>query len=295
MLSTMEGAQTGLGAQVGVLREHAADRWQPALRFAVIVGAPLAAGVAAGGAAVGGLAAAAALLVALMGPPGYGVARRTRVIGMALLTGAFGALGIAVQLSLGLTVLLLLVAGLAFAVGRVMDRAVATVMVVPLLSLLIGTGGRATPRAALEVFIAALIGGGFVLLLDRVWPSSEHPVAALDGHTDRWHLAALIVAPAAVYALVGELTDLPANAMAFAVWGVLLIGGTGPAHRRGQLAFLAAAVIGALLIAIDARSDVLVFVVAVVAAAGAWRATRGVLPLWSVLAVGLLLIVCVGG
>ncbi|MFM9125324.1 MAG: hypothetical protein ACKOSO_09335 [Actinomycetota bacterium] len=66
----MPGASGGAEAGRGVaLRAHARARWQHALRFGLVVGAPLAAGVAAGARPQGAIGAAAAFLVVLHGPP----------------------------------------------------------------------------------------------------------------------------------------------------------------------------------------------------------------------------------
>lgn len=293
--SGVEGVQSGVAGQLAAVRAHFADRWVHAARFGVIVGAPLAAGVAAGGASIGAIAATAALLNVLLGPPGHGTARRAQVTAVAVLVGLFGAIGAVTQLWLWLTVPVLLALGVVVAVGRVIDRAAATVLLAPLVALLVGTGARANPQTAVELLIAAAVGGLFVLLLDRVWPSPEHPAAALEGHVGRMRLVLLALAPAVVYALAAQFTDLPANALAFGAWALLLIGGTGPLHRRGQAAFLVVGLLAVALAAVDARRDVLVFITAGVAAVGAWRAARGVLPLWSVLAVILLILIGTGG
>ncbi|MFM7247164.1 MAG: hypothetical protein ACKO2Y_06820, partial [Actinomycetota bacterium] len=115
----MPGASGGAEAGRGVaLRAHARARWQHALRFGLVVGAPLAAGVAAGARPQGAIAAAAAFLVVLHGPPGYGIARRADVAAISLIVGVAGGVGALVQGTLWLTAVLLVLACAALAAGR---------------------------------------------------------------------------------------------------------------------------------------------------------------------------------
>lgn len=290
MLAPMAGAIGGTAGHA--LRAHARARWQHALRLGVVVGAPLAAGVAAGARPQGAIAAAAAFLVVLHGPPGYGIARRADVAAISLLVGVAGGIGALVQGTLWLTVALLVVACAALAAGRSLDRGAATLLVGPPLALLIGIGAAQGLVPALELVAAALVGGLFVLVLDRAWPSPEHPAAALEAGAGRLGIPIALL-PAAAYLVVAVgLAGWPANAAAVAVLALLLMAGSG--DRRGELAFGVVALAEFALVAIDARGDVLAFGAFAVACAGAWRASLGVLPRWSALGVAALLVIIAG-
>ncbi len=285
-------AGTGPMGRGAALRAQARARWQHALRFGVVVGAPLAAGVAAGGRAQGAIAAAAAFMVVLHGPPGYGTARRADVVAISLIVGVAGGVGALVQGTLWLTALILVAACAALAAGRALDRGAATLLLGLPLAVLIGIGAAQGLVPALELVGFALVGGLFVLVLDRAWPSPEHPAAALETGAGRLGLLIAFV-PAAAYLVVAVgLDGWPANAAAFAVLALLLMAGSG--DRRGELWFLVVALAEFALVAIDARGDVLAFGAFAVACAGAWRATLGVLPRWSALGTAALLVIIAG-
>jgi hypothetical protein len=264
--------QSGFAA----LRAHFPIRWQLALRFGVVVGAPFAAGTSAGAHPLGAVAAASALLILLLG-----------------LRAAIGALVQNHELILGL--LLVLVGGF-FAVARKVDRSFATIALVPIVGLLIGSGSPDGLRSAIELVGASLIGGGlYLLLLDRVWPSSEHPSVALEGRAKRL-LPALILALPVGYVVASLLFDWHMAAYAFALLAVLVILNARGAHRTTQhelLGFLVIAVLVAIEIQISVRVDVMVFTALIVAIVGAWRAERGTVPLWSILGTLLVLIASV--
>jgi hypothetical protein len=287
MLSPMEAVETR--SALAALRTHFPARWQLALRFGVVVGAPFAAGTAAGAHPLGAIAAASALLILLMGPPGYGIARRTQVIGIAVLIGLAAAVGALVQNYEVVLVLLLLLVGGFFAVARKVDRSLATIALVPIVGLLIGSGSPDGLRSAIELLAAALIGGGlYLLLLDRAWPSPEHPSVALEGRSRRL-LPALILALPGGYLVASAVVDSHMATYAFALLAIFLILNT----RHELLGFL---VILALVVAelrLQARVDVMVFTALVVAIVGAWRADRGTVPLWSILGTLLVLIASV--
>ena len=294
MLSAMEAVETR--SALAALRAHFPARWQLALRFGVVVGAPFAAGTSAGAHPLGALAAASALLILLMGPPGYGIARRTQVIGIAVLIGLAAGIGALVQnheIVLGL--LLLLVGGF-FVVARKVDRSMATIALVPIVGLLIGSGSSDGLRSAVELLAASLIGGGlYLLLLDRVWPSPEHPSVALEGRTKRL-LPALTLALPIGYAVSSLVVDWHMAAYAFALLSLLVILNARGAHRTTRhelLSFLVILVLVIVEVHIPVRVDVMVFTALVVAIVGAWRADRGTLPLWSVLGTLLVLIASV--
>ena len=284
--------QSGFAA----LRAHFPMRWQLALRFGVVVVAPFAAGTSAGAHQLGAIAAASALLILLLGPPGYGIARRAQVIGVALLIGLAAAIGALVQNQELILVLLLVLVGGFFAVARKVDRSLATIALVPIVGLLIGSGSPDGLRSAIELVGASLIGGGlYLLLLDRVWPSSEHPSVALEGRAKRL-LPALILALPVGYVVASLLFDWHIAAYAFALLAVLVILNARGAHRTTQhelLGFLMIAALVAIEIQISVRVDVMVFTALIVAIVGAWRAERGTVPLWSILGTLLVLIASV--
>ncbi|MGA0122147.1 MAG: hypothetical protein ACO3KD_03970 [Gaiellales bacterium] len=290
----MEGATAGTRSRRrgSDLPARARARGQPALRFGVIVGAPLAAGVAAGGRAQGAIAAAAALMVVLHGPPGYGIARRADVVSTSLLVGVAGGVGALVQGTLWLTAALLVLFCASLAAGRALDRGAATLLLGLPLALLVGIGAAQGLVPALELVAFALVGGLFVLVLDRAWPSPEHPAAALESGAGRLGPAIAIVPALAYLAVAVGLDGLPANAAAFAALALLLMAGSG--DRRGELWFLVVALAQFGLVAIDARGDVLAFGAFAVACAGAWRASVGVLPRWSALGTAALLVIIAG-
>jgi hypothetical protein len=294
MLSAMEAVETR--SALAALRAHFPARWQLALRFGVVVGAPFAAGTSAGAHPLGAIAAASALLILLMGPPGYGIARRSQVIGIAVLIGLAGAIGALIQNHEVLLVFLLLLVGGFFAVARKVDRSMATIALVPIVGLLIGSAASDGLRSAIELLIASLIGGGlYLLLLDRVWPSPEHPSVALEGRANRL-LPALILALPVGYVLASAVVDWHMGAYAFALLSLLVILNARGAHRTTRHELLGFVVIFALVIVeleIDARVDVMVFTALVVAIIGAWRAERGTVPLWSILGTLLVLIASV--
>lgn len=294
MLSAMEAVETR--SALAALRTHFPARWQLALRFGVVVGAPFAAGTAAGAHPLGAIAAASALLILLMGPPGYGIARRAQVIGIAVLIGLAAAIGALVQNYEVVLVLLLLLVGGFFAVARKVDRSMATIALVPIVGLLIGSGSPDGLRSAIELLVAALIGGGlYLLLLDRAWPSPEHPSVALEGRSRRL-LPALILALPGGYLVASAVVDWHMAAYAFALLAILLILNARGAHRTTRHELLGFLVILALVVAelrLQARVDVMVFTALVVAIVGAWRADRGTVPLWSILGTLLVLIASV--
>ena len=294
MLSAMEAVETR--SALAALRAHFPARWQLALRFGVVVGAPFAAGTSAGAHPLGAIAAASALLILLMGPPGYGIARRSQVIGIAVLIGLAGAIGALIQNHEVVLVFLLLLVGGFFAVARKVDRSMATIALVPIVGLLIGSAASDGLRSAIELLIASLIGGGlYLLLLDRVWPSPEHPSVALEGRANRL-LPALILALPVGYVLASAVVDWHMGAYAFALLSLLVILNARGAHRTTRHELLGFVVIFALVIVeleIDARVDVMVFTALVVAIIGAWRAERGTVPLWSILGTLLVLIASV--
>ena len=294
MLSAMEAVETR--SALAALRAQFPARWQLALRFGVVVGAPFAAGTSAGAHPLGAIAAASALLILLMGPPGYGIARRSQVIGIAVLIGLAGAIGALIQNHEVVLVFLLLLVGGFFAVARKVDRSMATIALVPIVGLLIGSAASDGLRSAIELLIASLIGGGlYLLLLDRVWPSPEHPSVALEGRANRL-LPALILALPVGYVLASAVVDWHMGAYAFALLSLLVILNARGAHRTTRHELLGFVVIFALVIVeleIDARVDVMVFTALVVAIIGAWRAERGTVPLWSILGTLLVLIASV--
>ena len=294
MLSAMEAVETR--SALAALREHFPARWQLALRFGVVVGAPFAAGTSAGAHPLGAIAAASALLILLMGPPGYGIARRSQVIGIAVLIGLAAAIGALIQNHEVVLVLLLLLVGGFFAFARKVDRSMATIAIVPIVGLLIGSGSSDGLRSAIELLIASLIGGAlYLLLLDRVWPSPEHPSVALEGRAKRLLPALILVLPVG-YVLASLVVDWHMAAYAFALLGILLILNARGAHRTTRHELLGFVVILAITfgeILIDARVDVMVFTAVIVAIVGAWRAERGTVPLWSILGTLLVLIASV--
>ena len=66
---------------------------------------------------IGAIASASALLILLLGPPGYGIARRSQVIGVAVLIGAAAAIGALLAAQPAAIVLVLLLLGGFFAVA----------------------------------------------------------------------------------------------------------------------------------------------------------------------------------
>lgn len=294
MLSAMQVEQTR--SAFAALRLHFPIRWQLALRYGVVVGAPFAAGTAAGAHPLGAIAAASALLILLLGPPGFGIARRSQVLGMAVLVGVMAAVGALVQHHVPIVLLLLLLAGGVFAVMRKIDRAAATVALVPIVGLLIGTGSPDGLRSAIELLIASLVGGGlFLLLIDRVWPSTEHPAAALEGRAGRWIVPMVLALPVA-YGLGSLVRDWHYAAYAFAALALIVIvsaRGAARATRHELLGFLVLLALVIVEVQIPVRADVMVATAAVAAIIGAWRAERGVVPLWSVLGTLLVLIASV--
>ena len=295
MLSGMEAVETR--SALAALREHFPARWQLALRFGIVVGAPFAAGTSAGAHPLGAIAAASALLILLMGPPGYGIARRAQVIGIAVLIGLAAAIGALIQNHAVVLVLLLVLVGGFFAFARKVDRSMATIALVPIVGLLIGSGSADGLRSAIELLIASLIGGGlYLLLLDRVWPSPEHPSVALEGRAKRL-LPALVLALPVGWVLASLVVDAHMAAYAVALLSVLLILNARGAHRTTRHELLGFLVILAITfgeIQIGARVDVMVFTAVIVAIVGAWRADRGTVPLWSILGTLLVLIASVG-
>ena len=294
MLSAMEAVETR--SALAALREHFPERWQLALRFGIVVGAPFAAGTSAGAHPLGAIAAASALLILLMGPPGYGIARRAQVIGVAVLIGVAAAIGALVQNHEVVLALLLLLVGGFFAFARKVDRSLATVALVPIVGVLIGSGSSEGLRSAVELLIASLIGGGlYLLLLDRVWPSPEHPSVALEGRARRL-LPAMVLALPVGYGLASAVVDWHMAAYAFALLVLLIILNARGAHRTTRHELLGFVVILALVVVevrLPVRVDVMVFTALVVAIVGAWRADRGTVPLWSVLGTLLVLIASV--
>ncbi len=289
MLSGMEVEQRQ--SQWAAFRLHFPGRWQLALRFGVVVGAPLAAGFSVGARPLGAAAAASALLIVLLGPPAYGIARRTEVLGVAVLVGAMCALGALIQSQLWLVVLLLL-ASAAFVVLRGFDRALATITIIPIVGLLIGSGSGNGLYPAVELAVAAIIGGGFVLLIDRVWPSSEHPSVPLEGRAGRWQFALLLAVPV-VYLAAAQVIDWHYAAYAFAALSLIVILTSRRTDRRDLPVFSGICVIAFVLVQVSALNDLIVLMIVGVAAAGAWRGQQGVLPLWSMLGALLLLVAAV--
>jgi hypothetical protein len=294
MLSTMEAVETR--SALAALRAHFPARWQLALRFGVVVGAPFAAGTSAGAHPLGAIAAASALLILLMGPPGYGIARRSQVIGIAVLIGLAAAVGAHEQNHEVVLVLLLLLVGGFFAFARKVDRSMATIALVPIVGLLIGSGSSDGLRSAIELLIASLIGGGlYLLLLDRVWPSPEHPSVALEGRSRRL-LPALILALPVGYVVASAVVDWHMAAYAFGLLSLLVIINARGAHRTTRhelLGFVVILLITFGEIQVGARVDVMVFTALIVAIVGAWRADRGTVPLWRILGTLLVLIASV--
>jgi hypothetical protein len=294
MLSAMEAVETR--SALAALRAHFPARWQLALRYGIVVGAPFAAGTSAGAHPLGAIAAASALLIVLMGPPGYGIARRSQVIGVAVLVGLAAAIGALIQNHEVLLVFLLLLVGGFFAFARKVDRSMATIALVPVVGLLIGSGSSDGLRSAAELLAASLIGGAlYVLLLDRVWPSPEHPSAALEGRARRL-LPALILALPVGYVLASIAVDWHMAAYAFGLLSLLVILNARGAHRTTRHELLGFLVILALVIVevrIPVRVDVMVFTALIVAIIGAWRADRGTVPLWSILGTLLVLVASV--
>ena len=172
----------------------------------------------------------------------------------------------------------------------------ATIALVPIVGLLIGSGSSAGLRSAVELLAASLSGGGlYLLLLDRVWPSPEHPSVALEGRTKRL-LPALTLALPIGYAVSSLVVDWHMAAYAFALLSLLVILNARGAHRTTRhelLSFLVILVLVIVEVHIPVRVDVMVFTALVVAIVGAWRADRGTLPLWSVLGTVLVLIASV--
>ncbi len=288
MLSGMEVEQPQ--SQWAAFRLHFPGRWQLALRFGVVVGAPLAAGFSVDARPLGAAAAASALLIVLRGPPGYGIARRTEVLGVAVLVGAMCALGALIQSQLWLVVLLL--ASAAFVVLRSFDRALATITIIPIVGVLIGSGSGNGLYPAVELAVAAIIGGGFVLLIDRVWPSSEHPSVPLEGRAGRWQFALLLAVPV-VYFAAAQVIDWHYAAYAFAALSFVVILTSRMTDRRDLPVFSGICVIAFVLVHVSALNDLIVLMTVGVAAAGAWRGQQGVLPLWSMLGALLLLVAAV--
>lgn len=288
----VEEARTPLAA----LRLHFPARWQLAVRFGMVVGGPFAAGVAAGMAPVGAIAAASALLILLLGPPGYGIARRSQVVGVAVLIGVAGAAGALLASHAVLIGLGLLLLGAFFAVARKVDRSVATVALVPVVGFLIGSGSGPGALAALELVIAALVGGAlYLLLLDRVWPSPEHPAVCVEGRAGRL-LPLMVLALPVGYAAASAVVDWHMAAYAFAVLAILVIlNARASAHatRHELLGFAVILALVAVEVRIPVRADVMVFTAIAIATTGAWRADRGVVPLWSILGTLLVLIAAV--
>ena len=105
---------------IRALRAHFPAKWELAVRYGVVIGAPFAAGVSAGASPLGAVAAAASLLILLLGPPGYGIARRAQVLGAAVLLGGAASVGALVQNHAWAIVPGLLVVG-AFLAGAALD------------------------------------------------------------------------------------------------------------------------------------------------------------------------------
>ena len=288
----VEQARSPLAA----LRLHFPARWQLAVRFGTVVGAPLAAGVAAGMQPIGAIASASALLILLLGPPGYGIARRSQVIGVAVLIGAAAAIGALLAAQPAAIVLVLLLLGGFFAVARKVDRAVATVALVPVVGFLIGSGAGAGALMALELAIAALVGGAlYLLLLDRVWPSPEHPAVCVEGRAGRL-LPLMALALPVGYLAASAVVDWHMAAYAFACLAALVIvNARASAHatRHELLGFAIILALVAVEVRIPVRADVMVLTAIAIAITGAWRADRGVVPLWSILGTLLVLIATV--
>ena len=142
---------------------------------------------------------------------------------------------------------------------------------------------------------AAVIGGVFLLVLDRVWPSPEHPSVALEGRAGRM-LPALILALPIGWLLASVAVDWHMAAYAFALLAVLVVLNArkaGRTTRHELLGFLAILVLVAIEVRIPVRTDVMVFTAIVVAIVGAWRAERGTIPLWSAFGTLLVLIASV--
>ena len=296
MLSGMEARAHERGGPIRALRGHFADRWELSVRYGIVVGAPFAAGVSGHASPLGAIAASAALLILLLGPPGYGIARRAQVLGAAVLLGVAAGVGALVQNHEWAVVLCLLGVGTFFAFARNVDRAMATVALFPLVGFLIGTGAPDGPRSALELLGAAVIGGGlFLLLLDRVWPSPEHPSVAIEGRAHR-SLPAMILALPVGYVLAGLVVDWHMAAYAFALLAIAVILNArkaGRTTRHELLGFLVILALVAIEVRIPVRPDVMVFTAIAVAIVGAWRAERGTVPLWSTLGTVLVLVASV--
>ena len=294
MLSAMAAVEKRSG--FAALCAHFPARWQLTLRFGVVVGAPFAAGTSADAHPLGAIAAASALLIVLLGTPGYGIARRAQVIGVAILVGLAAAIGALVQNHEIALVLLLLLVGGFFAVARKVDRSLATIALVPIIGLLIGSGSTDGLRSAIELLAAALIGGGlYLLFLDRVWPSPEHPSVALEGRAKRL-LPGLILALPIGYVLASAIVDWHMAAYAFALLSLVVILNARGAHRTTRhelLGFLVILVLVIIEVQIPVRADVMVSTALIVAIVGAWRAERGTVPLWSILGTLLVLIASV--
>ena len=277
------------------LRAHFPAKWELAVRYGIVIGAPFAAGVSAGASPLGATAAAASLLILLLGPPGYGLARRAQVLGAATVLGLAAAIGALVQNHAWAIVLGLLVVGAFLAFARKVDRAMATVALFPVVGFLLGSGSDEGLRSAAELLAAAIIGGIFLLILDRVWPSPEHPSVAIEGRSKRL-LPALILALPVGWLLASLAVDWHMAAYAFALLGVLIIQNArkaGRTTRHELLGFLAILVLITVEVRIPVRTDVMVLTAIAVAITGAWRAERGTIPLWSALGTLLVLIASV--
>ena len=271
-------------------RSHFRRRWQPACRSALIIGAPLAAGFSTGARGLGIAAATAAFAVMLLGAPGYGVAWRTKVLSIAILIGVASAIGSLLSGSAWPVTALLVVLTSVLNVGRRMDQGTATVAFAPLLALLTGVGFSTGWRAAAEHFSAALVGAAFVLLIDRVWPCSEHPTVNLTTvHRGRGPLALLLAAPVyLIMALIG--INFPGSIALAALAVAIILTGEGR-RRAADLTGLGVVCViaGVLLLTPIVRADVIPFVVTGVVLWGAARARTGLLPHWCVFGVAVLL------
>ena len=295
MLSGMEAEAQGQSRPLAALRAHFPAKWELALRYGIVIGAPFAAGVSAGARPIGAVAAAASLLILLLGPPGYGIARRAQVLGAAFVLGVAAGVGALVQNHAWAVVLGLLVVGAFLAFARKVDRAMATVALFPAVGFLLGTGSPEGLRSAAELLGAALVGGGFLLLLDRVWPSPEHPSVAIEGRA-RLLLPAIVLALPVGWLVASAVVDWHMAAYAFALLAVLIILNARKAGRTTRHELLGFLVILALVtveVRIPVRGDVLVLTAMAIAIVGAWRAQRGTVPLWSTFGTLLVLVASV--